>query len=94
MKRYDKGYYKAKNKERYEYMKRVGLCSCGERAEPGKVCCIRCSQIKAARYENMTEEEKERRREYMREYMKKYNKSPKYKAKKRTYGLVYKGEWK
>lgn len=91
MKRYDAQYYRDKGKERYEYLKRIGMCSCGERAIPGKVCCIKCTQIKAAREkirrENMTDEEKEKRRIYMKEY----NSIPEHRARRRQYGLEYKG---
>lgn len=68
MKRYDKGYYKAKCKDRYEYLKRVGLCSCGERAEPGKVRCVGCAQKAAAREMlRRQRRDEEREREWLNE---------------------------
>jgi len=63
VKKYEAQYYRDKGKERYEYYKRIGLCSCGERAVPGRVRCIGCAQKYAAREmmrRQKIDEEKER----------------------------------
>lgn len=62
MKKYDAQYYRDKGKERYEYYKRIGLCSCGERAVQGKVRCVKCAQKYAVR-EMMRRQRRDEERE-------------------------------
>ena len=98
MKRYEAEYYRTKAKERRIYMRKMGLCDCGERARPGKVRCERCAQIYAVkekmRRDSMTPEQKEHRALYMKEYQSRPENAARAKEKRKVYDATYRKKCK